>query len=142
MTLMLLALFLMFTVPQSAPAPYTVPALGPSRALVEASGNPAGFVDMGIFYTWSGTPVAYHREHHIYRFDGKHLGWFYDWRIYDHEGRVVMIAAPRSEYPGLPRGNKDLLPAKGSQERAPAMPALSTTWSSRSAGEFFQSGRH
>ena len=127
---------------QQTPPSYTVPALGPLRALVDASGNPVGFVDMGVFYTWAGTPVAYHQSgHDIYRFDGKHLGWWQDWRVHDHDGRVVMIAAPRSEYPGLPRGNKDLLPAKGSKERAPTRPALTSERSLQSAREFFAGGK-
>lgn len=142
-----LASILMLIVFQSAPAhqtppSYTVPALGPSRALVDANGNPIGFVDMGVFYTWSGTPVAYHQSgHDIYRFDGKHLGWWQDWRVHDHDGRVVMVAAPRSEYPKLPRGNKDLLPAKGPTERAPTRPPLTSERSLQPAREFFGGGK-
>ena len=140
---LLLILLLSASAPaQQAPPSYTVPALGPSQALVDASGNPVALVDMGIFHTWSGTPVAYHQSgHDIYRFDGKHLGWWQDWRVHDHDGRVVMIAAPRSEYRGLPRGNKDLLPAKGSKEQAPTRPALRSEWSLQSAREFFTGGK-
>lgn len=44
----------------------------------------------GTLYLFDGSPAAYlFEESHIYGINGRHLGWYRDERIYDHEGARV-----------------------------------------------------
>lgn len=41
-------------------------------------------------YLWEGKPVAYiYEDQHIYGINGRHLGWFIDEIIYNHDGERV-----------------------------------------------------
>jgi hypothetical protein len=47
-------------------------------------------------YLWSGEPVGYLDDESIFGFNGKHLGWYHDGLIYDHDGGIVV--APPSAF--------------------------------------------
>lgn len=40
-------------------------------------------------YLWGGEPVAYLEDDRIYGFNGKHIGWYDDGVICDHDGNIV-----------------------------------------------------
>jgi len=66
-------------------------------SLFDKDGDPIAYIandnDLTI-YMWGGTPVAYlvadnRNAFHIYGFNGKHLGWFENGIIRDHQGYAV-----------------------------------------------------
>jgi hypothetical protein len=96
-----------------------------------------------VFYLWSGEPVAFLNEDSIYGFNGKHLGWFKDGLIYDHDGNIV--AAPASAFMNSNvitpiRSLKSLKPLKGLRELKPLKPMFGTSWSTLPARAFFLLG--
>ena len=83
------------------------------RILYNRAGEAVAYIATDFhrtIYLWEGLPVAYlFDEGHLYGFNGRHLGWFKDEVIYNHDGaRVgftsstcpVSIAKPR------PKGKK------------------------------------
>jgi hypothetical protein len=87
--------------------------------------------------------VAYLDKNSVYGFNGKHLGWFIQGAIYDHDGKVVTavrahFTAPPSAPP--PRGFKQFKPFKSFQEFKPFQPFLNTTWSDTPANLYFLQG--
>ena len=87
-----------------------------------------------MFFTESGAAVAYLDGESVYRFNGKHLGWFRNRNVYDHDGNLVVIGSP---YQRPPYQSKTAPPTKEPQDPEPTMPALKSSWSSLSAREFF-----
>ena len=79
-------------------------------SLFTASGNAVAYIavsdDMTI-YLWGGKPVAYLEsdsgsDFHVYGFNGKHLGWFINGAIWNHNGDAVcavedLIQSPNFE---------------------------------------------
>jgi hypothetical protein len=61
-------------------------------------------------YLWEGLPVAYlFGEDHVYGLNGRHLGWFKDEVIYNHDGERVGFtssACPVSIAKPGPKGKK------------------------------------
>ena len=134
---------LMLAAPQSAPPqpplipkPYTVEAINPPMVFLDSTDTRIVYLSSRMFYTESGVPVAYLDGNDVYRFNGKHLGWLRDKRVFDHDGNTVVIGVVESnqrsswEYRTAP-------PIKAPQEPAPILPALKLSWSSPSAWEFF-----
>ncbi|HXR37844.1 MAG TPA: hypothetical protein VN776_02060 [Terracidiphilus sp.] len=115
--------------------------------LYDKNGNPVAYIspseEMNI-YLWSGRPVAYLSEKDIYGFNGKHLGWFEDGKIYDHSGRVVgttaeaTVVAIKAE-PAKPF--KQFAPFKAFQQFAPFQPFLGLTWAETPLVVFLAAGR-
>lgn len=62
--------------------------------LFNSNGEPIAYIDADnadlTIYLWNGTPVAYldptGDAFNIYGFNGKHLGWYQDGIVRDHEG--------------------------------------------------------
>jgi hypothetical protein len=65
--------------------------------LFNSEGEAIAYIDADdddlTIYLWNGTPVAYldpsGDAYNIYGFNGKHLGWFEDGIVRDHEGYGV-----------------------------------------------------
>ena len=47
------------------------------------------FDDDQTIYMWGGNPVAYIDSDNIYGFNGKHLGWYEEGAVRDHDGNIV-----------------------------------------------------
>jgi hypothetical protein len=135
--------------PQTAPP--SSRELGASRKTDEFSffdsrGQASAYLDLGgdlTFFLWSGEPVAYLVEESIYGFNGKHLGWYRDGMVFDHDGDIV--AAPSSAFrmpvePAPIRRLKGLKPLKGLKELRPLKPLFGRTWSDIPARVFFLLG--
>lgn len=56
--------------------------------LFNKDGNATAYIDDAdnTIFLWDGTPVAYLDNEDIYGFNGKHLGWFEDGIIWNHNG--------------------------------------------------------
>lgn len=73
------------------------PAFSQEISLFDSDGNPRAYIDTDdedlTVYLWNGTPVCYlssgGKSYNIYGFNGKHLGWFKDGLVIDHDGYVV-----------------------------------------------------
>ena len=97
---------------------------GEARAYIDANNN-----EMPI-YLWAGEPVAYLKPskksgYCIYGFNGKHLGWFEDGLVIDHEGCVcgfVKGAINKSTMYEPYKGYKQYLPYKSYTEYEPYKP--------------------
>ncbi|MDP2721159.1 MAG: hypothetical protein Q8O72_00260 [Bacteroidales bacterium] len=52
------------------------------------NGNAVAYIDDDneTIFLWDGTPVAYLDKENIYGFNGKHLGWFEDGIVWNHNG--------------------------------------------------------
>jgi hypothetical protein len=95
-------------------------------------------------YLWSGEPVAYLEPDglgtsHVYGFNGKHLGWFKNGVLRDHDGLVVgarrEALAVAGQFEPF-KGFKQFKPLKALKELAPVRPLFSDTWSEVSLRNF------
>ncbi|MBW1912823.1 MAG: hypothetical protein JRI43_06620 [Deltaproteobacteria bacterium] len=51
-------------------------------------------------YLWDGSPVAYlYEEQYVYGINGRHLGWFINQFIYNHNGERVGFTSNTSPVP-------------------------------------------
>jgi hypothetical protein len=95
------------------------------------------------FFLWTGEPTAYLNDDSIYGFNGKHLGWFKDGMVFDHDGDIVVAPASsfRSAVDSAPsRGLKSLKPHKGLKELRPLRPLFGRSWADLPARVFFLLG--
>jgi hypothetical protein len=98
--------------------------------------------DDSTIYLWSGEPVAYLVDESIYSFNGRHLGWYTNGVVIDHDGNVVAspaIAFRKPVTPAPARGPKEAAPSKARRESQPHTPSLGSAWSEVAAHEFFLS---
>jgi len=99
-----------------------------------------GADDSRTVYLWSGEPVAYLVDESIYGFNGRHLGWYENGVILDHDGNVVAspaIAFRKPVQAAPARGLKGVTPSKGPTQSTPVKPTLASSWSDLSARDFF-----
>lgn len=105
--------------------------------LFNASGNPVAYIDgrndMTI-YLWSGEPVAYldlSNNMSIYGFNGKHIGWYINGIIRDHDGNGSCANRDSISMPGLEgiKGIQRISPIRRIQEIEPIQPILTMSWS-------------
>jgi hypothetical protein len=113
-----------------------LPALADQEVtLFDGEGKAAAYVavdDELTIYLWSGKPVAYLESDsadgfHVYGFNGKHLGWFVQGVIMDHEGNVACAVKERlqnTQYEPY-KAFKQFKPFKAFKEFAPFRPMLS-----------------
>lgn len=112
----------------------------------DSQGRPSAYFEPSgglVLYLWSGEPVAYLDEESIFGFNGKHLGWYHDGLIYDHDGGIVAaLASAFREAPGPapPRSLRGLKPLKGLKELKPLKPLFGRSWSKVPARVLFLSG--
>jgi len=97
-------------------------------ALYDGQGNAVAYIatsDDSTVYTWAGKPVAYLDADNIYGFNGKHLGWFQDGKLFDHQGRIAGTTTNAATIPlkAAPfKGFKQFQPFKAFEEFAPLQP--------------------
>ncbi|MGB9592405.1 MAG: 4-fold beta flower protein [Candidatus Kryptoniota bacterium] len=107
--------------------------------LYNFDGRPVAYIAISEDYTiylWNGKPVAYlyelSKKIHVYNFEGKHLGWFEDGIIIDHNGNAVgfingALNVPTQFEPF--KSFKQFKPLKGLRELPPLKPLFSGKWS-------------
>lgn len=102
--------------------------------------------DMTI-YLWSGEPVAYllsdrSRDFHVYGFNGKHLGWFVDGVVRDHEGAAACALKNVISNTQLEpfKALKSLKSLKSLKELAPLRPLFSMQWGELPCRFFMKQG--
>lgn len=113
--------------------------------LFNNNGNAVAYFDDDneTIFLWDGTPVAYLDNENIYGFNGKHLGWFEDGIIWNHNGEkggfnkeslpVFAKFEPFKEF-------KKFKPFKSFKEFAPFKPFKSNTISKMDFSEFLKLG--
>lgn len=107
-------------------------------SLFDSNGNATAYIaqDMTI-YLWSGEPVAYlfpdpyHDGLEVYGFNGKHLGWFVQGVIRDHQGDAACAVKSALAFTKLEplKSLKELKPLKALREIPPLRPIFSRSWS-------------
>lgn len=120
-------------------------------SLCDGKGRASAYVvadDDLTIYLWSGEPVAYltrdnGRDFHVYGFNGKHLGWFVNGIVRDHEGdaacalKDVVSNAQIEPIKSL----KSLQSLKSLKELAPLRPLLSRQWGELPCRFFLSQGQ-
>jgi hypothetical protein len=114
--------------------------------LYDASGRPTAYIvpKDGSIYLWSGKPVAYLHNEHVYGFNGRHLGWFEDGIIWAHDGtragftsNTLPVFAQFEPFKAF----KQFQPFKGFQQFAPFKPFKSTAVTAIPLANFLDAGR-
>lgn len=94
-------------------------------------------------YLWSGKPVAYVSGENIYGFNGKHLGWWANGIIRDHDGNAIGGTKNAiniyTEYEPY-KSYKEYKPYKSYKQYAPYKPYWSSSWSNGSFRMFLLGG--
>jgi hypothetical protein len=104
----------------------------------DKSGTPCAYVDIEdeqTIYLWGGEPVAYLEDDSIYGFNGKHLGWFTQGIIWDHEGYAVgFIEGTIQMFTKFEpyKSYKRFKPFKSFKEFSPFKPFFTDRWSRNS----------
>ena len=101
-------------------------------------------VDHLTIYLWNGDPVDYIDDENVYGFNGKHLGWFSESVIIDHNGDSPCVM--KNRYPGYTnyesyKSYKSYKPYKLYQEYAPYKPYTSNSFSSIPCSLFLAMGK-
>ena len=98
-------------------------------------------------YLWGGTPVVYlvpnGDNFHIYGFNGKHLGWFEDGIVRDHQGYALgFIEGAINKYTKYEpyKGYKGYKPYKSYKEYAPYKPYYKNSFSNIPLSLFLKKG--
>ena len=112
-----------------------VAALAREVSLFDRDGEAVAYIDVesdATIYLWSGKPCAYLYSEHIYGFNGKHLGWFEQGIIWDHDGNGVgFVKGALNKLTSLEslKSLKELKPLKSLRELAPLKPLKSQRFS-------------
>jgi hypothetical protein len=115
--------------------------------LYEPDGTPTVYIaddDERTFYTWDGHPCAYLHEDHIYGYNGRHLRWFEDGIVWDHDGnRVGYIKDTLKSFASFKpfKAFKNFKSFKSFKEFAPFKPFKSLSDSTIPLREFVLSGK-
>lgn len=113
----------------------------------DSSGSAVAYIaeDNGRMYLYSGSPVAWFDDEHLWSYSGRWLGWLQDGLIYDRRGRVAFFAEGAIGGPAKParharpaRSARHAQPARSAREARPARPARSASWSDLSGESFFR----
>ena len=100
-------------------------------SLFSGDGTAAAYVDVDdelTIYLWDGKPVAHLQPNgDVYGFNGKHLGWFENGVVWNHNGNVSCAAKQRLKTAQFEpfKSFKRFRPFKAFKEFAPARPAFS-----------------
>ena len=103
--------------------------------LFEREGTAIAYIDTGeelTIFLWNGNPVAYLEKSSIYGFNGKHLGWFKEGIVRDHQGNGVgFIEGAVNKLTKLEplKSLQKLTPLRSLQELEPLEPLLRDSWS-------------
>lgn len=128
---------------------FLFPAISHTReiSLYDDAGEAVAYIDtddeMNV-YLWKGAPVAYLEGQSIYGFNGKHLGWFKEGIIWDHEGYAVgFIEGAVNKLTKLERlkGLQKLTPLKSLQQLEPLEPLHKSQWARLPLDIFLSMGK-
>jgi hypothetical protein len=107
-------------------------------ALFDGAGKASAYVavdDELTVYLWSGEPVAYLDQDsaggfHVYGFNGKHLGWFVDDVVRDHDGDAACATKEKLRSTAVEpfKAFKKFKPFKSFKEFAPFRPLFTNSW--------------
>ena len=120
---------------------------GSEISLFNSNGEAVAYIavdDDFTIYLWDGEPVAYLDDDDVYGFNGKHLGWFSESMIIDHNGESPCVL--KNRYPGYTqyesyKGYKSYKPYKSYQQYAPYKPYTSNRFSSIPCSLFLAMGK-
>lgn len=104
--------------------------------LFDSEGTPVAYIETEeelTIFLWNGSPSAYLDGDSIYGFNGKHLGWFSEGVIRDHDGYGVgFIEGAVSKFTKFEpfKSFKKFKPFRNFQEFKPIKPLFSNRWSS------------
>jgi len=112
------------------------------------NGEPIAYIahqEGNTIYTFAGKPCAYIDDsNNIYGFNGKHLGWFEDDFVWDHQGyRIGFIESTCPVFTQFEpfKGFKEFKPFKGFKQFTPLKPIKSYVNSETSLLAFLKEGR-
>ena len=116
-------------------------------SLFNSNGEAVAYIavdDDLTIYLWSGDPVAYIDDEDVYGFNGKHLGWFSESVIIDHNGESPCVM--KNRYPGYTnyesyKSYKSYKPYKSYQKYTPYKPYTSNRFSSIPCSSFLAMGK-
>lgn len=116
--------------------------------LFGVKGDPIAYIawnDGNTIYSFNGRPLAYVDENmNIYGFNGKHLGWFEDGIVWDHQGQRVGFMKQTSpvftQFEPF-KGFKQFKPFKGFKQFVPFKPFKSATISATGILDFLERGK-
>jgi hypothetical protein len=109
------------------------------------NGRPIAYTENSTdIFLYSGELVAYLDRDSVYSFSGKHLGWFVDGWILDHDGNHVFFSDIATGGPSRPakqaspgKAVRRGRPIKGTKEPKPPYPERKPAWSHFASEEFF-----
>lgn len=116
--------------------------------LFDQNGRPLAYIatdDDLTIYTFNGEPLAYlDNKNNIYGFNGRHLGWFEENTIWDHQGQKVGFTKKScpvyTQFEPF-KGFKQFKPFKGFKQFAPFKPYKSSIVSNIGLLDFLKEGR-
>jgi hypothetical protein len=125
-------------------------ARGEEVPLLNHLGVGVAYIERGddsTIYLWGGVPTAYLDGPSIYGFNGRHLGWFEEGRVWGNQGlRVgytedtIADVGKTSSIDRL-KGVKQLKPVPVPPEPAPPKPEYTDMASPVPLGDFLRAGR-
>ncbi|MBW2311864.1 MAG: hypothetical protein JRF35_12460 [Deltaproteobacteria bacterium] len=116
------------------------------RALFNSWGEPVAYISNDrkkIIFLWDGHPVAYLYGHHVYGFNGLHLGWFINGVVYDAEGNRIGFTSTTCPLPAAqepPKAKKYAVAKMESRQEAPPLPDLGFNLSEENFEDFLKAG--
>ncbi len=127
-------------------------ALAEEITLFNSDGEAIAYIDTEdedlTIYMWNGTPVAYldpdGDAFNIYGFNGKHLGWYENGIVRDHEGYAVgFIEGATNVYTKYEpyKSYKQYKPYKAYKEYAPYKPYYKNQFSNEPLSLFLMKGK-
>lgn len=126
-------------------------AVGQEISLYDSEGEARAYIDAEdddcTIYLWNGKPVCYlvsnGDNYHIYGFNGKHLGWFENGIVRDHNGYAVGFqkgAISKYTKHESYKSYKQYKPYKSYKEYAPYKPYNKNFFSNESLTLFLKKG--
>jgi hypothetical protein len=121
------------------------PAAAEEISLFNAQGVATAYIDTDddlTIYLWSGKPVAYLDDAHVYGFNGKHLGWFERGAVWASDGNAACAtAAAMTSAQFEPfKSFKQFKPFKSFKEFSPFKPFFSGRFSQTPCAVLLASG--
>ena len=116
-------------------------------SLFNSNGEAVAYIALDYeltIYLWSGNPVAYLDDEDVYGFNGKHLGWFSNGIVIDHNGESPCVT--KNRYPGYTNSEgyksyKSYKPYKSYQQYSPYKPYTYNKFSSIPCSLFLAMGK-
>ncbi len=127
---------------------FRTPKKGSETTIFNKNGAPQAYIthsDENVIYSFNGEPMAYIDENNnIYGFNGRHLGWFEDDIVWDHQG--LRVGFTKSTCPVHTqfepfKGFKQFKPLKSFKQFVPVKPVKGYGISAITTLDFFKAGR-